>query len=214
MIKLAGRFRFSSVQYGIHQQLKKGYLNEKGWANSWYSRSAIDKKGNPIPWLSYPFIDFIGNRDLSQLSMFEYGMGSSTQWFSQRVKSLRSVEHEKDWFDKVGLMLQESPNTSLMFKDLNAGDEYVMSISNSEETYDLILIDGRKRVECSKQALDHLTPKGVIIWDNSDREKYQEGIDSVLSKGFKKIDFFGPAPGSYRSTCTSVLYRQDNCLGI
>ena len=36
----------------------------------------------------------------------------------------------------------------------------------------------------------------------------------LVNSGFKRLDFFGPAPGSFRATCTTIFYKSDNCLGI
>ena len=95
-----------------------------------------------------------------------------------------------------------------------ADQAYSNSILAYRETFDIIVVDGRDRVECAKNSLQALKPNGVIIWDNSDRPEYEAGYEFLLNKGFKRIDFSGFGPINSRAWCTSVFYRPGNCLGI
>lgn len=61
----------------------------------------MDAKNQPIPWMNYPFVDFISNRLNKSLEVFEYGSGFSTLYFQNIVKSIKSVENKKDWFDEI-----------------------------------------------------------------------------------------------------------------
>ena len=72
----------------IVQLVLKSSLKEDGWFKSYYEKQAIDKKGNPIPWCSYPFIKFIEPRLKPSFEVFEYGCGNSTIWFANKVKTL------------------------------------------------------------------------------------------------------------------------------
>lgn len=78
----------------------------------------------------------------------------------------------------------------------------------------LTVIDGRDRINCIKCSVDSLAEDGVIIFDNSDLPKYQEGINYLIDIGFKKIDFIGISPVTPHNNCTSVFYRYNNCLNI
>jgi precorrin-6B methylase 2 len=144
------------------------------------------------------------------MTVFEYGSGSSTQYFSGKVKQVYSVEHDKDWFKKVNDSLAK--NCKVFYRELNNG--YENAIKEVNINFDFVLVDGRNRVACIKEAVNYLDEKGVLILDNSEREEYKEGIDYMLKKGFKKIDFFGIAPGLISFGCTTVFYRSDNCLNI
>ena len=188
-----------------------GYLNEVGWTRSVDNHAPVDKEGNPVPWVTYGYIDFIDNRLKSDFSVYEYGSGASTLWYSKRVGNIVSVEHDKMWYDEVKSELPE--NCELKFRDLS-GDIYEKSICEHDTLFDLIIIDGRKRVECIKYALRKVSGRGVIVLDDSDRSQYTQGIDLLTSNGFKRLDFWGLAPGITYKKCTSVFYRQGNCLGI
>jgi len=75
-------------------------------------------------------------------------------------------------------------------------------------------VDGRQRVNCARFAVDFLTNDGVLILDNSERENYQEIKTLLKDKGFRWIDFYGMAPIVSHETCTTIFYRDTNCLGI
>lgn len=80
--------------------------------------------------------------------------------------------------------------------------------------FDIIIIDGLHRVECCKKALNHLKSSSVIILDDSEREEYREGIDFLMRKGMRKIDFSGIAPGILFNKCTTIFYKTKNCMDI
>ncbi len=214
LIKTMKSFRPTSTVYGLHQQVKKGYLADKGWAESWFKKRAIDRDGKPIPWLSYPIIDFLRTRDLTGLHVFEYGSGSSTIWFSQRVEKIISCEHDFDWYERIKSQTKDIGNVEILYRQLEKGSTYQEEVVNQEQEFELILIDGRRRNLCGINSKRALRPNGIIIWDNSDRKEYENGMQDLERSGFKRLDFFGPAPGSFRSTCTSIFYRSDNCLKI
>ena len=55
---------------------------------------------------------------------------------------------------------------------------------------------------------------GAIFLDNSDRPKYQKGINYLVSIGLKKIEFSGYCPIVYFKSQTSIFYGPNNILGI
>jgi hypothetical protein len=62
--------------------------------------------------------------------------------------------------------------------------------------------------------VEKLSDKGVIVLDDSERNEYKPGIDFVLQKGFKSLEFLGIAPTVLFKKCTTVFYRSNNCLEI
>ena len=52
----------------------------------------------PIPWFTYPAIDYIRQLDLSEKTIFEWGAGFSTLFWSSRAKSVISVETDPLWY--------------------------------------------------------------------------------------------------------------------
>jgi len=75
-----------------------GYLKEIGWIESFKMKMPVDKDLKPIPWMTYPFIDFISDRLRPDMEIFEYGSGNSTLWFADRVKRVDVIEHDEKWY--------------------------------------------------------------------------------------------------------------------
>jgi SAM-dependent methyltransferase len=189
-----------------------GYLKEIGWIESFKMKMPVDKDLKPIPWMTYPFIDFISARLRPDMEIFEYGSGNSTLWFADRVKRVDAIEHDEKWYK---IMKQKiSNNVNLYFIKLDYDGEYSRFPLNLNKKYDIIIIDGRDRVNCIKISIKCLKPEGVIVLDDSERPQYLEGIRFLLNEGFRKIDFWGISPGVFYKKCTTIFYTENNCLGI
>jgi hypothetical protein len=190
----------------------KGYLDEIGWFNAFDTRTPVDQNNLAIPWVTYSFIDFIKERLKKQHTVFEFGSGNSTYFYARYAGIVVSVEHDKEWYDK--LLTDKPDNAELIFCELVRDGDYCRVPQKLEETFDIIIVDGRDRVNCCKQAVKAVSETGVIVLDDSEREFYREGISFLKSKGFKELAFTGISPGLFYRKATSVFYRTDNCLGI
>jgi spermidine synthase len=84
----------------------------------------------------------------------------------------------------------------------------------TQKKYDVIIVDGRDRVNCCKQAVAALSKNGVVVLDDSERDFYSPGIAFLKKQGFKELAFSGISPGLFYYKTTSVFYKTDNCLGI
>jgi len=133
------------------------------------------------------YIESILNKDMV---VFEWGSGASTQWFAYRVKFIYSVEHQRKWFDTTSGYMADCNNFRLIFKQICPIDDYVKSIcSTMHNQFDVIIIDGRHRVECLREAIKHIKPNGFIIFDDIERIRYAEA-KRILSTFHAKY-FYG-----------------------
>lgn len=189
-----------------------GALFNEGWLRSFFTKKPVDSQDNPIPWLTYPALHFIKSRLSPDFAVFEYGCGGSTLWWASLVKEVVSVEHDVDWYRQI--KAQIPANVTLFNIPLERGEEYSKKVSEYSQKFDIIVIDGRDRVNCAKNAVRALKPNGVFIWDNSEREEYIEGYNFLFSNGFKRLDFFGMGPINLYSWGTSIFYREENVFGI
>lgn len=190
---------------------RSGYLNEIGWINSFKMRLPVDKNNQPLAWLTYSFMDFLENRLNKSIKLFEFGSGNSTLYFSKYVHSVTSVENNKEWYEKF----KEKPNNvTIYYKEIEYTNEYSRFTKTLDIKFDMIIIDGRNRVNCIKNSLDSLTETGVLILDDSERVDYKTAIDFLKNNGFRKIDFWGLAPGVFYKKCTTLFYKNKNCLGL
>lgn len=183
-------------------------LRDYGWFRSFHSKQSVDGDGNPLPWYTYPFISFLKPRIKPHFEVFEYGSGNSTRWYAARVKYIKAVEHDSDWIKLISPKLPS--NTKVLKRPL--GETYIQSVKDGR--YHIVVVDGRNRVKCACFAADFLTEDGVIILDNSDRVWYNDAKEYLEHKGFRRLDFTGMTPIVAIVTCTSVFYRDGNCLGI
>ncbi len=189
-----------------------GPLKDDGWFRSTKTGLSIDAGGNPLPWLTYPAIDFLKRRITTAMSVFEFGCGNGTLWWASRTKEVVVVEHDRVWYDAMRPRLPN--NVTAVQIDLAPGGAYSRKIREYENRFDIVIIDGRDRINCVYNTLPALKPAGVIIWDNSDRPDYREGYDFLRAKGFKKIEFIGMCPVVNLKSETAVFYRENNVLGI
>lgn len=189
----------------------KGYLANIGWFTAFDHQQAVDGSGNPLPWVTYSFIDFIKTRLHKALTVFEYGSGNSTLFYAQQVQKVVSVEHDEAWFHKI--VKEKAPNAEMIFTALEKNGEYSKKALLLGK-FDVIIVDGRDRVNCCKNSVEALTPSGVLVLDDSERDFYQPARTFLLANGFKELPFTGVSPGLFYNKTTSVFYKQNNCLGI
>ena len=166
-------------------------------------QEAIDTNNNPIPWFTYPSIDYLRQLDLSNKIMLEWGSGNSSLFFAQRVKELYSIDHNIEWYEKVKQF--KIKNQTLVFADT----DYELKPKEFNVKFDIILIDGVKREACSKEATKMLNNGGLIILDNSDR--HPEIANTFRDLGFIEVDFHGLGPiNDYTWTTSIFMHREFN----
>lgn len=190
----------------------KGYLATIGWFNAFDSHQAVDEYKQPIPWVTYAFIDFIKTRLTKNLTIFEYGSGNSTLFYAKHVKQVISVEHDEAWYHKIAN--SKALNAEMIYIPLTIDGAYSQKAKLLNQRFDIIIIDGRDRVNCCKHSLNALSASGVIILDDSEREHYQPAKNLLRENGFKEISFSGISPGLFYNKATSIFYKSVNCLGI
>jgi len=72
-----------------------------GHLNSVSKKRSIDAGGEPIPWYTYPAIEYIKQLDFRYKSVFEYGAGNSTIFWSRIADHAVSVEDDEIWHETV-----------------------------------------------------------------------------------------------------------------
>jgi protein-L-isoaspartate O-methyltransferase len=165
--------------------------------------------------MNYPLIEFLNEKLKKDLVLFEYGSGFSTVFFARRTKKVVSIEYDKEWYQKVNdIIIKEVDNGIVHYEELNDFYPHAVEKHMKSEKCDIIVIDGRMRVKCAKLGYKYLSERGVVIFDDSFRKKYHEGIKFYKEKGFKTITFKGIKPTGFKTAQTTLLYRSDNCLEI
>jgi hypothetical protein len=203
--KLAGylrNLRRSRLLLSLHNN---GYLVELGWFKTLDTRVPTDAGNEYIPWCTYSYIEFIKTRLDSNMEVFEYGAGYSSIFYAKRVKNLVTVESDSGWMKTIQPLLP--PNTQILFQQLDYNGQYCSVINKTDKQYDVIVVDGRDRVNCLQKCIRNLKEEGLIVLDDSERENYRPGIEFLEKNGFRRVDFWGIAPAYFHNKCTSVFYR-------
>lgn len=193
--------------------INSGYLKDVGWWTSFESKASLTIERAPLPWVTYSFINFIEKKINNSMVLFEYGTGNSTFFYQSRVATLHSVEHDLEWYNSVKDKI--STNVKLLLRSLANPIEYERSVLDSSLKYDIVIVDGRNRVNCVKNAIQAVHNKSVIVLDDSERSQYLDAKIILRSKGYKELEFWGISPGFIAyNKCTSIFYRNNNILGI
>jgi hypothetical protein len=175
---------------------------EYGHLKSAATYRSVDAAGNPLPWITYPAIEFLKQLDLSHKSIFEYGCGGSTVFWSRLARRVDSVEDNEEWCREVRAALATNCTLSL---ELRPAD-YVNAVARGGP-YDIIVIDGHSRVKCSEVAPSHLKPGGFIILDNSDW--FPDASANLRQARLIEVDMAGMAPISDFVSTTSFYFHRE-----
>ena len=170
------------------------------------------------PWYMPKAVRFIEKKLPDLKRVFEFSCGDSSLWFAQRVQEYTAVEHDKAWYTHVSNTLKDRNliNAKILFfpADDNSSrfdwekewryftilkhppnnpefHHYMSSIdSYPDHHFDCIIIDGRERIGCLLHSLPKLAENGIIIFDDSARDRYQEAF-SILSDWYYRSYRFG-----------------------
>ncbi len=220
-IKWFFRRKFAFLRVMNYKRLlcftRNSYLAQTGWIESLRRGYPCDAEGNPLPWMNYAFIAFIKERLQPEMMVLEFGTGYSSLFWAAHVKQVFSVEHDEFF---INLLKTQLPDNVTLYHAPPGGDppyyafgEYISS-QNGGLKFDIVVIDGLARADCARHAPKVLSPDGVIILDDSQRAEYGKVHAFLQGIGFKQITFEGLKPADRAINCTTVFYRDANCLHI
>jgi hypothetical protein len=175
-----------------------------GHTRSSFANRAMDRRGRPLPWYSYPCIEFLQRRDFSDRRVLEFGAGQSTLWWASVAREVVAIETDPRWFAQLKAACPANAEVHLVRgDDANAVRDIPVA-----GPFDVIVIDGLKREEMIDLAVARLAPAGAIIADDADGYGF---FERFRGRGFRRVDFYGAAPGIIRPRVTSLFFR-DGCF--
>jgi hypothetical protein len=180
-----------------------------GHFRSSFEMAAVSKKGEPLPWYTYPAIDFLTSRDFEDTTVVEFGGGQSSLWWAKRAKHTVTFEGDKVWFDRIHKSLPENVDLFLApLDDPKSCTEEINRVLNAGNypKFDIAVIDGLFRREMIEIACQNVTGSGAIIVDDAEGYGFYEGFKD---SGMSRVDFFGYAPGVILPHCTSIYFRAE-----
>ena len=162
----------------------------------------VDGQGQPVPWITFPALDYLSQLGFSQANILEYGGGQSSLWWAARAKTVTTVEGRADWAEVIR---RKAPENLRLIGPVE-GPSYVETPLQEGRMFEVIVIDGFLRPECARGALPYLAEHGILILDNSDR--YAQLCTWLRSQGMMQVDFHGFGPVNSYTWCTSIFTRQ------
>lgn len=159
----------------------------------------VDANGQPLPWYTYPAIQYLSQLDLTDRDAFEFGSGNGSLFWARQLRSLVSIESDPQWHDLI-VRQKHSNQQVLLVEDL---ERYPTAIDRQDRKFDLIIVDGKRRKPCAEAALRCLATNGMIILDNSDW--YPQTAELLRRAGLIQIDFTGYGPVNNYTWTTSLF---------
>ena len=121
--------------------------------------------GDGLPWITYAAIDWFSHYLTREMTIFEWGSGGSTAFFSHRVKQVFTIEHSPEWYKEVVSVItknvysnvninlvppEKSENTDAWYTstDMNfqgfSFEKYIRAIDiYPNGFFDIVFVDGR-----------------------------------------------------------------------
>ena len=196
------RSLFTAIGTPVRFSVRSGHFKSS------FKKCAVSAKGEPIPWYTYPCIDFLRQRSYEGKTVLEFGGGQSTLWWAHRAKNIVTFEGDQDWYDKIkGSM---PANVDLFLVSMDSPDRCVSEVNKILDAgnygkFDVIIIDGLFRFQMIDIARKAMADSGAIICDDADGYGFYEGFKD---SGLNRVDFFGYAPGVILPRCSSIYLRQ------
>ena len=195
-----------SLYWDVRKQLRNfSYLARRyGQFQTIREHRCLDGQGSPIPWYTYPAIEYLSHIDFSDRKVLEYGSGSSTLWWASRCGELVSIESNPGWYERTQKVVDTQKQVSYRLEtreDIYVQQDYI-------ESANVIVIDGVHRSKCVDwmiKSIDHDSRNAnMLIFDNADWypnsiRRLRESLDWI------QADFHGFGPINDYSWTTSVF---------
>lgn len=230
-------FYWQVLKYASNvRQLRENLGGVNRWKSSFQpGRNSV---ADELPWLNFPAVAFLQTGLQPGSKVFEFGGGGSTLFFCKNGAEVATVEDHAEWFkiltDTVaakgyaawrGFFVSPTPYTgTLQQRDPANPDHFLSAAKGLEkmsfeayaraintfptEHFDVILVDGRARPSCIKQAIPHLKMNGLLVIDNTEREYYLTHFQAIISSQFKvELHEFAPVAYTPDFTRTTILRK-------
>lgn len=195
-VGIARAVRAALGQVGLIGWLDRHAARHRGvlWVRSWLAIYDLhDLARLDVPWWTFKAADevaaFLARRPDARV--LEWGSGASTLWLARRASHVTAIEHDAGWGSEVEslapahvtvLVQPPEPSSTPAVPSAKPGfqgldfSRYVSRIHDVGGLFDLIVVDGRAREACLEEALPHLAPGGLIVFDNVDRQRYLDAM--------------------------------------
>ena len=152
-------------------------------------------------------------------TVLEYGGGGSTLWFLDHGCQVTTVEHNAQWARRIGRAAKGVPGSLLLLHHPRPYHRATFPLPAN--AWDIVIVDGRDRVKCTAEAIRVCKPGGLVVLDDSSRNKYAKaharfqlagftserfGIDKPTAPNGKRVADFYRKPVTQRETKTPLEF--------
>ena len=204
------------------QLINFSYLaKHMGQYNSLKQEKPVDSFNNPLPWITYPCIEYLNQFDFSSEIVFEYGSGGSTKWFlNKNSREVVSVENDINWFNVLLEDQKKFKNLTPIFA--NTVNDFIDNNKVFDASIVFIDCDSSYRLKILQNLYTNINKINskikCIIIDDVDKKNLKGGdIDKIVFDLAKKlnwvqIDFMGFRPFNRTYASTTVLVNPNKQL--
>jgi hypothetical protein len=182
----------------------------------WLPERRLSPLAMRVPWWPYDAASWVSERLPSGARVFEYGGGGSTLWLEDLGAVVTVIEHDELWYRQLEEAVK--PGTRLIHRGPSPTgrvssyvapgffDDYAAAINDERnESLDLVIVDGRARVDCVRNAMPKVRRDGFLLLDDTGRARYEPAV-ALLATWERQI-FEGLKPGDLFPAQTSVWRR-------
>jgi hypothetical protein len=201
------RKRLDSVELpeaGVFEASLLNILNQGlGFRKSLESGVCSLGDGRLIPMMSYSLVEYLMGLDLAGFDLLELGGGHSTEFWSQRVKSVVTLETDPEW----ARILNSHALPNVEVRSTDAG-QIVQDMMALGKRFDAIIVDvSASRYRCAKAALNILSPGGFVLLDNADW--YPNTTALLRGADLIQVDFPDFRPLRWYRCATSLFLHRE-----
>jgi len=152
------------------------------------------------PWWNDRAIRYITEQLRPGDQVFEWGSGASTIWLCDHGAKVISIEHDADWVEKVASRCPtadiraipgSAENDEYIEDQADRSGDYIGAIDEfADGSFDIVIVDGLYRPECLRRGASKVKPGGLLILDDTDRQKLARVRKTALPQ-WKKVSFTG-----------------------
>lgn len=117
--------------------------------------------------------------------VFEWGTGWSTLWLAERCRVVYTMEHSREWYERIWKCAMKGGVDNIVFNIFSLEEAAYYETILSTPKPDLIIIDGRNRIKCLREAVK---VGSIILLDDSERVRYHEAFQMGLEEEDTKPD--------------------------
>jgi hypothetical protein len=159
------------------------------------------------PWWNFQARQFMDSRVSPGSRVFEWGGGASTLWLMDRGCQVRTIEHDRGWYEPLSQHVSDAVDLQLRETDGQDLAAYIGAIDEeADDSLDLVIVDGLYgRTSCVLAARAKVKPGGMLMLD--DTEQAQFGGMAASFQGWEAHQLHGLKTGGARLEQSTVWIK-------